>query len=145
MRCRPGAPSRVIGAILASACAVLATSCGGVRPADLFLVTRSGPVAGQQLTLLVNEEGGVSCNGGATRHLSDAQLVQAHALQEELHDPASKQLRLPAMPGSVTGYSVRDEAGTVSFADNSPGKPHVLSELSLFVSQVATGVCGLAQ
>jgi hypothetical protein len=137
-----------IGAVaaVAAACSVTAAAggCGGVRAADLFVVSRTGPAPGQRLTLLVNEEGGVHCNG-AMRHLSDPQLVQARALQEELHGPASAGMHLPAGPGSVFGYSVRDEAGTVTFADNSAGKPHVLSELALFVEQVATQVCGLPQ
>ena len=56
-------------AALAPACRgpALLAGCSGVKPADLFLVTRTGAVPGAPLTLLVNEEGGVTCNGHASR------------------------------------------------------------------------------
>ncbi len=41
-----------------------AAGCGGIEAPDLFLVQRTGSVPGAGLTLLVNEEGGVQCNGG---------------------------------------------------------------------------------
>ncbi len=122
--------------------AVLA-GCGGVQAADLFVVTRTG--AGGTLTLLVNEEGGVRCDGRPRAKLSDSQLVQARAIQEELHDPASKGLRLAARSGSIFSFAVREEAGTVRFADNSAGKPHALDELVLLVTEVAQQSCHLAQ
>jgi hypothetical protein len=45
----------------------------------------------------------------------------------------------------VFSYYVRDEAGTVRFADNSPAQPPVLRRLSLFVVQAAQQVCHLPQ
>jgi hypothetical protein len=120
--------------------------CGGVRAADLMLIERSGPGSGARLTLLINEEGGVRCDGGAQqRRLSDAQLVQARAITEELHGAASSRLSLPAQPRSVYGYRVRDADGSVSFADNSAHQPSVLHELALFVLNVAQQVCRLRQ
>jgi hypothetical protein len=119
--------------------------CGGVRAADLFLVTRTGSTPHARLTLLVNEEGGVRCNGGPTLKLSDPQLVQARAIQEEIHDPASHHLALAARPGSVFTYSLRDETGSVRFSDNSAAQPAVLHQLQLFVLGVAQDVCRLPQ
>lgn len=127
-----------------------AASCGGIKAPDLFIVQRSGSGPHAGLTLLVNEEGGVRCNGAAMRHgrklkLSDAALIEARELQEDLHDPASNHLSLPARPGSVLSYSVRDEDGTVRFSDNSLGQPKVLRELTLFVLRTARRVCGLPE
>ncbi len=138
------APLAVRAALLLAATLLLG-GCGGVRAADLFLVTRTGPSPGQRLELLVNEEGGVTCNGGAVHKLDDAQIVRARGIQEDLHDPASRSMRLPARAGSVFAYSVRDENGTVTFADNSAGQPHVLRQLALFVLQTAQQACGLPQ
>jgi hypothetical protein len=138
-------------ALLASSVAAgvlaLASGCkgGGVSAADLFVVTRTGSSPQAHLTLLVNEEGGINCNGGPTLELDDAQLLKARGIQEDLHDPASKNLRLPARPGSVLKYSARDENGTVTFADNSPDQPKVLRELALFVVQTAQQVCHLPE
>jgi len=46
------------------------------------------------VTLLVDEQGAVQCNGGRTRHLSDPALVQARAITEELAAPAAGDTRL---------------------------------------------------
>jgi hypothetical protein len=132
-------------AALSVSAAALAVGCGGVRAADLFVVTRAGATPQAHLTLLVNEEGGVNCNGGPTRKLDDAQLLKARDIQEDLHDPASENLVLAPRPGSVLSYSVRDESGTVRFGDNSAGQPQVLRQLALFVLQTAQQVCHLAE
>jgi hypothetical protein len=130
--------------VLGAAAAV--AGCGaGVKAADLFVVTRTGATPQARLTLLVNEEGNVHCNGGPTLKLSDQQLVQARALQEELHDSASRNLTLAPRPGSVLSYVVRDESGTVRFGDNSAAQPAVLRQLALFVLHVAQQVCHLPE
>lgn len=127
--------------------AVTATmaGCGGVLSPDLFIVYRTGSSPAAKLTLLVNEEGVAHCNGGPAHHLSDPQVIEARTIQEELHDPASRHESLPAAPGSVIAYYVRDQDGAVRFADNSPGQPPVLRKLALFVLRAAQGVCGLPQ
>jgi hypothetical protein len=127
------------------AVALAISGCGGITSPDLFIVNRTGAGAGARLTLLVNEEGGVHCNGGSTLRLSDSQLVAARAIQEDLHDPASKHVSLPAAPGSVLRYDLREEAGEVRFSDNSPGQPAVFRRLALFVLQTAQQVCHLAE
>jgi hypothetical protein len=123
--------------------------CGGVLSPDLFIVYRSGSSPGAKLTLLVNEEGVVQCNPSPThpapRHLSDAQIIEARTIQEDLHDPASRHESFPAAPGSVLSYYVRDQDGSVRFADNSRGQPAVTRKLAFFVLNVAQGVCGLPQ
>lgn len=133
------------GALAAGIAALALSGCGGIIAPDLFIVSRTGPGAGNRLTLLVNEEGAVHCNGVSAPKLSDSQLVQARAIQEDLHEPASRHLSLPPAPGSVTSYYVRDEAGTVRFSENSPGQPAVLRRLALFVLQTAQQVCHLPQ
>jgi hypothetical protein len=129
-----------VGLLLAAA---LAAGCGGVRASDVFIVERTGTIPDGRLTLLVNEEGGVRCNGGATLKLGDPQLVQARAIQEDLRDPASKHVSLPARAGSVFSYYLRDENGSVRFADDSAGQPAAFRNLALFVLQTAQQVCHL--
>jgi hypothetical protein len=129
----------------ASLAVVALGGCGGIVSPDLFLVERSGSTPGAKLTLLINEEGGVRCNGGPERKLSDPQIVQARALQEELKGPAESRLTLAPGASSVLRYRVRDESGTVSFADDSKGQPKVLRNMALFVLQVAESVCRLPQ
>jgi hypothetical protein len=126
-----------------------ASGCGGVLPPDLFIVYRGGNVPGAKLTVLVNEEGGVQCNPNRAHpivhHLSDAQIIEARTIQEDLHDPASRNESFPAAKGSVLHYYVRNQNGSVHFADNSPSQPAVTRKLAGFVLSVAQGVCKLPQ
>ena len=143
--CVRGAPSitalAAVVAVVAAAAVATIAGCGGIEAPDLFIVERSGPGPGARLTLLVNEEGGLRCNGGRELTLSEPQIVQARAIQEELKTPASEHISLPARAGSVFGYHLRDENGSVSFADNSADQPKVFRNLALFVLQVAQQNC----
>jgi len=135
---------RAATALCVFAAAIVAAGCG-VSAADLFIVYRTGATPQARLMLLVDEEGGVRCNGGPTLKLSDPQIVKAREIQEDLQQPASSHLSLPPRAGSVLSYSVRDENGTVRFSDNSAGQPAVLHKLQLFVLQTAQEVCHLPQ
>jgi hypothetical protein len=134
---------KALTALCATAGALALCGCGGVKAADLFILTRTGPTPQTRLTLLINEEGGLRCNGGPTLKLSDPQLVQARAIQEDLHDPAVSHLALASQAGSVFSYSLRDVDGSVRFSDNSAKQPKVFRNLQLFVLQVAQQVCHL--
>jgi hypothetical protein len=145
-----GAASATSLVCAALVCAALVVGgCGGVLSPDLFIVYRSGNVPGAKLTVLVNEEGAVQCNPNPAHpviyHLSDAQIIEARTIQEDLHDPASRDESFPAARGSVLSYHVRDQHGSVRFADNSPSQPAVTRRLAAFVLQVAQGLCRLPQ
>ncbi len=134
------------GLALAAVVVLVLAGCGtGVQAADLFLVTREGPAAGQRLALLINEEGGVRCNGHSAGKLDDAQIVESRAIQEDLEKPASEHLRLPAAAGSVLRYHVRDANGTVEFSDDSAHQPPVLHKLQLLVLETAQQLCHLPE
>jgi len=126
---------------LALSAPLVAGGCGGILSPDLFVVQRSGTVPGASVTVLVNEEGGVHCDGRASGMLSDPELIEARTIQEELKGPASKHLSLAPARGSVLSYRVRSVDGAVSFADNSAGQPTVLRHLAYLVSRVARALC----
>jgi hypothetical protein len=131
-------------AIGAVGAALALGGCGGVKAADLFIVYRSGSTPQAKLTLLVDEEGGVTCNGrAAASKLQDEQIVKARDIQEELDKPTSSHLALAPRAGSVLSYIVRDESGIARFADNSAAQPAVFHKLQLFVLQTAQQICGL--
>ncbi|HEY2202230.1 MAG TPA: hypothetical protein VGH56_10080 [Solirubrobacteraceae bacterium] len=137
-------------AVAAIAAASILGSCGGIKAPDLFIIERTGTVPGARLTLVVNEEGGVHCyqdptHPGPTLKLSDPQLVEARAIQEDLHGLASKHATLVPRAGSVLSYSLREESGSVRFSDNSSGQPKVLRQLQLFVLQAAQQICHLPE
>ena len=135
--------SRTRGCAGAAVAVLLATSlaaCSGVASPDLFVVERSGGAQGP-LSIVVSEEGVVRCNGGRAQRLSDPQLLEARAIQEELQTAASRHLSLPARAGSVYGYRVRDANGSVSFADNSSGQSWALSHLQLLTLDALQRAC----
>jgi hypothetical protein len=118
------------------------TGCGGgILSPDVFIVQRSGSVAGASLTLVVNDGGTVRCDGGPALPISDSQLVQARGIQEDLKEAAFKHLSLPAKPGSVLSYYLRDQDGTVRFSDNSPGQSKTMHELQALVLRISREVC----
>jgi hypothetical protein len=137
---------RALPALLVLLAATLIVGCGGVIAPDLFIVYRSGATSQARLTLLVNEEGGVSCNGRAmTQKLSDPAIVKSREIQEDLQKPSASHLSLPPRAGSVLHYYVRDEYGYVHFSDNSANQPSVFHKLQLLVVQTAQEICHLAE
>ena len=135
--------ARAAAALAASL--ALAGCSNGVRAADLFLVTREGPAPGQRLEMLVDEEGGVRCNGHFAGKLDDAQIVESRGIQEDLKEPAAEHLRLAPGAKSVLRYQVRDADGTVEFSDDSAHQPSVLHKLQLLVLQAAQQLCHLPE
>lgn len=126
----------------AATCTALA-ACGlNVASADLFVITRTGQ--GQTLTLLVNDSGTIRCNGGKAKPISDATLIQARDLSDNLASAAGAKLTIPAAPGQVYYYRVRLSAGTVAFPDRAAGRRKVLGQTELFAAQAAQDDCGLA-
>src|SRR4029077_14247846 len=85
------------------------------------------------------------CNGGPEGKLADPAVIQARTIQENLKGPSAEHLSLPAGRESIFSYFVRDENGSVSFHDDSPGQPKVLRELQAFVLATAQNVCHLPQ
>jgi hypothetical protein len=126
--------------ILAAAACV--AGCGlQVSSADLFALTRTGP--GKPLTIVVNDTGTIRCNGGATRLLTDAVLLQARALVTNLDKDAKAKLHAPASAGSVFTYKMQMQDGTISFADTSAFAHPELAQAEQFAVQAARGPCGL--
>jgi hypothetical protein len=133
--------ARTVAAIVV--CAVLVAGCGfEVEEPDLFLVTRTG-AHGQKLTLLVNDGGTISCNGGKPKNLPDPQLLQARDLAMSLNTDVTNKLRFPESARSIYSYTVKVQNGTMSFPDTAALTNKELSDLELFVVQAAASPCGL--
>jgi hypothetical protein len=124
------------------ACAALA-GCGA-SSADLFLVERTGSDRNANLTLLVSDDGTVTCNGRKHTIPGDL-LLDARELTRRLSEQAELNLQLPPGPNSVLSYRVRLEAGTVAFADTSRPLPRSFAQLTAFTSDVGERICGLGR
>jgi hypothetical protein len=130
-------------AILLATLLVLLAGCGG--PAgDLFEVTRSGADRNANVTLVVSEDGFVTCNG-KQKELPPNLLLRARQLTRDLEQPAQLNLTLPAGPGSVLAYKARMAAGTIAFSDTSRPLPPSFTELTVYTKDVAEQVCKLTR
>jgi hypothetical protein len=120
--------------------------CGcGAPSADLFVVTRSGADRNANLTLLVADDGTVSCNHGKPKPIPNDRLLDARKLTRDLSKQAELHLVLPPRPGSVLSYRVRMEAGTLQFADTSRPLPTSFAQLEAFTSDIAGNVCKITR
>jgi hypothetical protein len=133
--------SRVAATAIA---ALLLTGCGlDVQSPDLFQVTRSG-AHGKPLTLLVNDAGTISCDGGKPKSLPDPLLLQARDLATSLNSDVKAKLRFRSSARSVFTYAVKVQNGTMSFPDTAANARKELAQLELFVVEAAATPCGLA-
>jgi len=123
--------------------ALIAAGCGSPS-ADLFLVNRSGSDRNANLTLLVSDDGTVTCNG-KKHEIPNDKLLDARKLTRALSPQAQLHLVLPPRPGAVLSYKVRMEAGTVTFSDTSRPLPTEFAELELFTKSIAEHVCGISR
>jgi hypothetical protein len=131
-------------AAVAVVLAAIVTGCGiRVEEPDLFLVTRTGAQA-QKLSLLVNDGGTISCDGGKRKNLPDRLLLQARDLATSLNADVGAKLRFAASARSVYSYTVKVQNGTMSFPDTAALSRKELSDLELFVVQAAANPCGLS-
>ena len=122
---------------------VLVAGCGG--PAgDLFEVQRTGEDRNANVTLVVSDDGFVTCDG-VKKTLPPNLLLRARQLARDLSQQAELNLTLPAGPGSVLSYKARMAAGTIAFSDTSRPLPHSFTELTVYTKDVAEQVCKLTR
>jgi hypothetical protein len=132
----------VAGIALAAAISVALAGCFDVASPDVFLLTRTGP--GAKLTMLINDSGTISCNGGKVKPISNARLIQARDLADNLGPDAMAGLTIPPEAGTVYYYRIKLQQGTVSFPDRAADSRHPnLAQAELFVLQAAQQACGL--
>lgn len=124
--------------------ALALAGCGSPAP-DLFEVKRSGSDRNANLTLLVSDDGSVTCNGGTRHAITNETLLRARELERDLSEPAELHLVLPPRQNTVLEYRVRMEAGTLAFADTSRPLPSAFARLTAFTSDVSEQVCGIVR
>ena len=122
---------------------LLLAGCGG--PAgDLFEVKRTGADPNANVTLVVSEDGFVTCNG--KRHtLPPKLLLRARQLTRDLSVQAELNLVLPPGANSILSYKARMQAGSVAFADTSRPLPASFTELTVYTKDVAEDVCKITR
>src|SRR5262249_28311566 len=83
----------------------------GSPAADPFVVKRSGADRNANVTLLVSDDGTVTCNG-KKHEITGDELLRARALTRSLEKQAQLNLALPPGPNPILSYNVRMQAGT---------------------------------
>ena len=117
--------------------------CGlDVQSPDLFLLTRTGQ--GPKLTMEVSDGGTIRCNGSKPKAMSDAMLIQARDLSDNLARDAGANLSLPPRPGTIFDFRIKLQQGTITFSDRDTSGHKVLAQAELFAVQAAQQVCGLS-
>lgn len=135
---------RLAAAFAALAGTAALAGCGAEYP-DLFVLYRSGSLPDARLTLLVNDGGTVSCNGGEPLQLPARRLLDARDIARDLTEEARADLTFPAPRGSLLRYRLRTQDGTVTFSDVNAVRRPVLGRAVAFTRAVAQDVCGLAR
>ena len=122
---------------------LLLAGCGG--PAgDLFEVQRSGADKAANVTLVVSEDGFVTCNGNQKTLPADL-LLRGRQLTRDMVPQAELNLTLPAGPGAVLSYKARMAAGTIAFSDTSRPLPKSFTDLMVYTKDVAEQVCKITR
>jgi len=133
-------PDAIVTAVAVAAAGVGIGACGlDVELPDLFLITRTG--AGSTVVLDVNDGGGITCNGGKQKMMTSAQLITARDLSDDLGTDASRNLTIPAEPGTVYSYKIKMPQGTISFPDRAALGHKYLGQMEAFVLQVSQQYC----
>jgi hypothetical protein len=132
-------------ALLAAVATVAAVAAGlsgcglNVKLPDLFLLTRT--VGGSKLSLIVNDGGQITCNGGKQKTLTSSQLITARDLADNLAGDAKAGLTIPASRGSVYSYRVKLQQGTIAFPDRAATTHRYLGRVEAFALQAAQQYC----
>jgi uncharacterized alpha/beta hydrolase family protein len=134
-------------ALLAMASVVaVVVGCGGQQTSpDLFEVHRTGSIPGANLTIVVNDDGTVRCNGKLPVRMPDDKLIEARTLAGDLASDLSKPRAEVPKVSPVYTYSLMMGAGKADWMDGSLGLPASFYRLALFTRQVAKGTCGLVR
>lgn len=144
MTARPAlCATRSCWGLFLTALALLGSACGlAVQSPDLFLLIRTG--GGAKLTLLINDSGTISCDGGAAKQLSDPLLLRARDLATSLDTDAKAKLRIPPSKNSIYSYSVQLQDGTIRFPDTAALRHPELAQAVSFALQLAQRSCGIS-
>lgn len=133
---------RIPVVLLGIAAALSVVACGlKVRSADVLLLTRTGQ--GTTLTLLIGDGGTISCDAHSPKPLTDSLLIRARDLAVNLTGDATRNLRLPAGPGTIFTYRVKLQTGTVIFSDHDTAHHPLLAQTEVFAAETAQQACNL--
>ena len=120
--------------------AVALAGCGG-SPGDVLSISVSGGPANRKQTIVVQDDGQSTCNGGPSKDIGSAALIDAREIARELGDDAERAAVYESSRPDATDYVARTKDGTVRWDDRAPALPEVLAKAQLFALQQGRNLC----
>ena len=120
--------------------AVALAGCGG-SPGDLLAIDVRGGPAQRNDSIVVTGDGHATCNGGPSKDLGSATLIDAREIERELKDDAERAAVYESTRPGATRYVARTNDGAVRWDDRAPGLPKVLAQAQLFALQQGRRLC----
>jgi hypothetical protein len=120
--------------------AVALAGCGG-SPGDLLSIQVEGGPAQRDQSIVVQNDGRSSCNGGPEQDIGSEALIEARRIERELGDDAERAAVYESTSADATSYVARIKEGTVRWDDRARGLPPVLTQAQLFALQQGRALC----
>jgi hypothetical protein len=120
--------------------AVALAGCGG-SPGDLLSLEVSGGPANRRQSIVVQNDGRATCNGGPSTDIGSDALIDAREIERELGNDAERAAVYEGTRPDATNYVARTNDGTVRWDDRAPGLPAVLAKAQLFALQQGRKLC----
>lgn len=128
----------IVAAAAALACA--AAGCGGTSGDILGLGMSGGPVK-QTDHMHVTEDGRGSCNKKPLHTLPSATVIKARGLVRDAKDLAKTGATFGEPAPGLRNFELRTPDGTVTWVENAPQLPLVLSDAELLTLQLSRELC----
>jgi hypothetical protein len=135
---------RAAARALAATAALSLAACGADYP-DLMVIRRSGALPDANATLLINDGGTVTCDGGEPLQMPPRPMLDAREIARELAEEAGEDLVLPRPAGAQLRFRLETMDGTVTFSDADAASRPLLGRLVALTRTIAQDVCGLAR
>lgn len=132
--------TRALTAIAALAAAVACAGCGG-SPGDLLALEVNGGPAARHDRIVIQDNGSGTCNGGPSKDIGSAALIDAREIENDLKDFAERAAGFETGRPGATSYVARTKDGTVRWQEGARGLPPVLPRAELFALQQGRKLC----
>ena len=131
---------RLCGAVVAVLACAAAVGCGGTSGDILGLGMSGGPVK-QTDHMHVTEDGRGSCNKKPLHTLPSATVIKARSLVRDAKDLAQTGASFGQPTAGLRSFELRTPDGTVTWVENAPRLPLVLSDAELLTLQLSRELC----
>ena len=131
---------RLTVAVMAALACAAAAGCGGTS-GDILGLGMSGGPAKQTDHMHVTEDGRGSCNKKPLHTLPSATVIKARGLVRDAKDLAKTGASFGQPTAGLRNFELRTPDGTVTWVENAPQLPRVLSDAELLTLQLSRELC----